>query len=116
MTRRSLQCRGYAIEHNSEVIGKSQVPAQHLKLDAFVHAADPERLRILHRDGGWLARSGEVTLERTDGSMFFADVTQLLGVLAGVGIRCCTIEWDGLQPQLDAGSSGPDVTTDHFNA
>ena len=62
---------------------------QTLKLKAFVQAADPNTLRIFNGDGGWFARGGEVTLPHVDGSKYFAYSTQLLGVLASVGIRCC---------------------------
>lgn len=87
---------------------------QHLQLKAFVHAADPDTLRIYNGDGGWFARSGEVTLQRPDGSTFFPDLTHLLGVLASVGIRCCVIEWGGLEPQLDAGGPAAFGGSDTF--
>lgn len=89
---------------------------QHLHLKDFVQAAEPDSLRIYNGDGGWFARSGEVILQRPDGSKYFPDLTHLLGVLASVGIRCCTIEWDGLEPQLDAGGATALDARAFFNA
>lgn len=92
------------------------MPTQHLQLKAFVRAAEPDTMRIIKGDGGWFARSGEVTLQCADGSKYFPDLTHLLGVLASVGIRCCVIEWDGLEPQLDAGGPAALDAGEYFSA
>lgn len=63
----------------------------------FVLAASPDRLRIVFSDELlWEARSGDVTLAKPDGVVGFGNLPGLLSVLAGVGIRACIIEWDGL--------------------
>lgn len=95
---------------------ETTMPTQNLQLKAFVQAAEPDTLRVLNGDGGWFAKSGEVTLQRPNGSKYFADLTHLLGVLASVGIRCCVIEWDGLEPQLDAGGTAALAPGEYFSA
>jgi hypothetical protein len=77
---------------------------RNLELKSFVHSAEPASLRIFNGDAGWYAQSGNVRLSRPDGSIYFADLTHLLAVLASVGIRACAIEWDGLDPMSDDGS------------
>jgi len=82
-----------------------------LELLAFVDAAEPTKLRIFNGDEGWFARSGDVTLSRPGGTIYFAELTHLLGVLASVGIRCCVIEWDGLDPMRDEGVGQPRISS-----
>ena len=79
-----------------------------LKLDAFVRAASPDKLRILHRDTAWWVRCGDVVLMRPCGSTAFSSVNEVFEVLAGVGIRCATVEWDGVLPRRDEGRSVSD--------
>lgn len=80
---------------------------QSLELEAFVRAASPDTLRILHCDGAWSARSGPNVLLRPDGSTRFTDLVELLGVLASVGIRCTVIEWDGLEARPPTTAAAP---------
>lgn len=60
--------------------------------------------RVEHIGGGfWQARCPAGVLAKPDGDTRFSEVTELLSVLAGVGIRRCEIEWDGLPAtRLDA--------------
>lgn len=52
---------------------------------------------ILHVGGGlWEARCAAGILENSDGGTTFSSLPDLLSVLAGVGIRRCDVEWDGL--------------------
>jgi len=67
-----------------------------LLLKAFVQAADPDTLRILHLESGWSVTSDDALLMRPNGRSSFDTPEQALRVLAGVGIRCAVIEWDGL--------------------
>lgn len=76
---------------------------QLLKLKDFVRQAEPDQLRVLHRQAAWCVRSGALVLQRVDGSTAFETLEELLGVLASVGIRYSVIEWDGLAPQQDRG-------------
>ena len=79
-----------------------------LLLDEFVRKADMDELRILHHHGGWLVRSGNIVLMRPCGNVFFSYVMEALEVLASVGIRYSTIEWDGVLPRRDEGWNIPD--------
>lgn len=90
--------------------------AEHLQLNDFVHAARPATLRVLYGRDGWFAKDGDVTLQRPDGSNHFADLPELLGVLASVGIRRCVVEWDGLEPRLDVGRDQAPGLEGYFNA
>lgn len=69
-----------------------------LLLGAFARseAVSPDMLRILHGERGWSVRSGDVVLMRPNGSTSFDTPQQAFRVLAGVGIRCAVVEWDGL--------------------
>jgi hypothetical protein len=74
-----------------------------LILRDFVRQASPETLRVVYRNAAWCAKSDEIALMRPDGSTSFTDLCELLGVLAGAGIRCSLVEWDGLPARDDAG-------------
>lgn len=69
-----------------------------LTLDEFVQAADPDGLGIfLMADRRWQARCRNVALRcPSTGLSTFDDLHRLLGTLAGAGIRCSRIEWDGM--------------------
>ncbi len=67
-----------------------------LHLKEFVQAASPDTLRVTHDDPGWFVSSGDAVLMRPTGSTFFDTPQQVFRVLAGAGIRCAVIEWDGL--------------------
>lgn len=67
-----------------------------LALGAFVAAASPGDLQIVRGEGVWLARCAAGQLVNEDGSVGFTHLQALLSLLAGVGIRRCDIEWDGL--------------------
>lgn len=71
-----------------------------LLLAAFVKAESvtPDMLRITHQEAGWCVSSGETLLMRPNGSTHFDTPQQAFRVLAGAGIRCAVIEWDGLDP------------------
>ena len=84
----------------------------YLSINDFVQAASMEDLRVLHRDTAWWARSGKFVLMRPDGSTSFSSINQLLEVLAGVGIRCARVEWDGLTPREDHGRLIPEPAGD----
>ena len=74
-----------------------------LALRDFVRAADPSKLRIIHRDTAWWVRSGDNVLQRPCGSTAFSSLDEALGVLASAGIRCALVEWDGIHPIEDRG-------------
>lgn len=69
-----------------------------LLLDAFVQAeaSTPDMLRITHGEHGWSVSSGDAVLMRLSGSTDFDTPQQAFRVLAGAGIRCAVVEWDGL--------------------
>ncbi len=69
-----------------------------LLLEAFANseAVSPDMLRILHGEHGWSVSSGDVVLMRPNGSTTFDTPQQAFRVLAGAGIRCAVVEWDGL--------------------
>lgn len=69
-----------------------------LLLNTFVQAeaVNPDMLRITHGEHGWTVASGDTVLMRPSGSTSFETPQQAFRVLAGVGIRCAVIEWDGL--------------------
>lgn len=68
-----------------------------LTLKEFVSEASPDDCRIFHvGDGQWEVRCLAGVLVQASGKTRFNDLTYLLSVLASVGIRCTTIEWDGL--------------------
>lgn len=71
-------------------------PKNKLLLNAFVKSASPDTLRVMHDDDGWLVSSGNAVLMRPSGSTYFDTPQQAFRVLAGAGIRCAVIEWDGL--------------------
>jgi hypothetical protein len=83
-----------------------------LSLHDFVRAFEPEMLRILHRDTAWWVRSGKHVLRRPCGSTAFSSVEEAMGVLAGVGIRCALVEWDGMRPIEDRGRTLSDAHVD----
>ncbi|WP_454906702.1 hypothetical protein [Variovorax gossypii] len=74
-----------------------------LILRDLVRQASPDTLRVVHRNAAWCAKSDDITLMRPDGSTSFSDLCELLGVLAGVGIRCAQVEWDGLPASNEGG-------------
>lgn len=59
-------------------------------------ASAPDDSRIYHNDGLWEAHCPDGVLAKPDGSIGFANLPGLLSILAGVGIRRCDVEWDGL--------------------
>lgn len=67
-----------------------------LKLQEFAQAATPETLQIVYNEGYWEARCQHAVLLKPDGDVGFINLSALLSILAGVGIRCSKIEWDGL--------------------
>lgn len=85
---------------------RSDLKQNRLKLDEFLREASPELLRILHSESGWWVRSGKAVLLRPTGSIFFTSLPGLLAILAGAGIRCATVEWDGVEPSVDVLSVG----------
>lgn len=51
----------------------------------------------MHAGGGlWEAQCAAGILENPGGGTKFSSLPDLLSVLAGVGIRRCDVEWDGL--------------------
>lgn len=79
-----------------------------LTLAAFVQVASPDTLRIIHRDTAWWVRSGDVVLQRPCGSTAFSSISEVFEVLAGVGIRCAVVEWDGVISRSDKGRAVSD--------
>lgn len=70
---------------------------KNLTLQEFVSQASPDDCRIFHvGDGHWEVRCHSGVLAKPSGKTQFDDLVYLLSILAGVGIRCCDIEWDGL--------------------
>ena len=69
---------------------------QPLMLKEFVQAATPDTLHIVYNEGYWEARCHHAVLTKPSGSIEFSNLPELLSDLAGVGIRCSKIEWDGL--------------------
>lgn len=68
-----------------------------LTLKQFVHQASPDDCRIFHVGNGlWEVRCKSGVLSNQPNGAGFDDLTYLLSILAGVGIRCSEIEWDGL--------------------
>lgn len=52
---------------------------------------------IVHVGGGlWQARCSDGVLATPEGVTNFDNLTGLLAILAGVGIRAIRVEWDGL--------------------
>lgn len=69
-----------------------------LLLNEFVQAEveQSDWLRITHGELGRTVTSGDTVLMRPDGSTAFDTPQHAFRVLAGAGIRCAVIEWDGL--------------------
>lgn len=94
--------------------------ARVLPLRDFVHAADLEGLGIYFtEDDRWQARCGDVVLRCPEtGLPSFSDLPRLLAHLAGAGIRCSHIEWDGLAPmacaQMEPSAAGDGEAGDSF--
>lgn len=60
-------------------------------------AKAPSESRIVHAgDGMWEARCPAGVLAKPDGETGFSNLPGLLSILAGVGIRRCDVEWDGI--------------------
>lgn len=51
---------------------------------------------VVYNEGYWEARCQHAVLLKPDGDVGFINLSALLSILAGVGIRCSKIEWDGL--------------------
>lgn len=71
-------------------------PPKKQLLHEFIAAANSDDLRIRHEAAGWVVRCGDAVLLRPSETTAFDTPLQAFRVLAGVGIRCALIEWDGL--------------------
>lgn len=80
-----------------------------LPLVEFVQEASPDGLGLYRtEDGRWQARCDDVALRCPEtGGASFADLLSLLAILAGAGVRCSRIEWDGLPAAPYAQSAPP---------
>lgn len=59
-------------------------------------SSEPDEGRIYFRNLLWEAHCRDGILVKPDGETGFGDLSGLLSILAGVGIRRMDVEWDGL--------------------
>lgn len=67
-----------------------------LNVNQFAEEASSNDCAIVLVDGLWQARCTDGVLCKPDGDCDFSNLPGLMSILAGVGIRRCVIEWDGL--------------------